>query len=544
MIFRKHILSALEHLLCLCILATLVGACDSKATHELVVDLRTDLVPVEEFAKVEVTLFPVDESGSSRKRSIDANPTGEYLRAERLVELGGVEADNYRLGVTLSDRNGRVLTERPLLINLQESRSVIVPITRSCLNVACAENEACFGGQCVDAQCELNNLELCALDERCTQDEECKADLAICAENHCDIDTGACWIEPSSSAADQCDAASEWCNPTTGCAPLGTSGEDNEAEPPPFENQDINGLTFLVANGYELDAPFSLSDSQRTSFSGRIESITKPDPTSEYSSGYYLGMHSPPEVWLARDLNSSPVLFSTGGPDESVSHLIFTPSGSAYGDSLFICSNSSGPGDGLFHIDKAGNVSTFNDVNNCARPFVDRMHLLGDSSIAQPLYINFNQSAFHIYDELGQLILDESYPGSAASRILFPQTQAFGGSVLWIEEETDNPLGGTIHVGNGAASLEDFFTNTVPIFADLPRIKDSTLTSGMRFGNRIIVLYEDSGSVVSLSPGSEPETLLVGLGAGEAVFFDVDSQSLFIIDSFLGDILRLRVSSS
>ena len=197
-------------------------SCGSDGGHTLVVQLRTDLVSTVEFEQIELTLLPVDESGTSKKRMIDASPEG-YLPEDTLAEIENVATDSYRLGVSLLDKEGRSLVERPLLLEVQGNTAVTVPITRSCLNVSCAEDEACFGGSCVDARCAPENPEFCGNVSLCENDEDCSPEAA-CASGECRF--GVCWAVSSDEEESLCATGIEWCSPEVGCVPLEASAGD------------------------------------------------------------------------------------------------------------------------------------------------------------------------------------------------------------------------------------------------------------------------------------------------------------------------------
>ena len=203
----------------LCVLAACLGcclaACSASSSGTLVVNLRTDLVPAEEFGQVRLSLGRVDAAGSLETVELAAEAPS-YVEAARLTEFTNLAVGSYRLTVVpLGTRSGEALTERPVLLEIDGSLSVTVPIFRSCLNVDCGDEEACFGGQCVDPRCSVESEEFCSVANECGSDVEC-APQASCAVGSCEL--GVCWnFSKPSGASGACDIDTQWCDPDAGC---------------------------------------------------------------------------------------------------------------------------------------------------------------------------------------------------------------------------------------------------------------------------------------------------------------------------------------
>ncbi len=192
------------------------SACSPSSGHVLAVELRTDLVAEEEFDQLRLTLFPLGDDGRSTRETFSAQPGG-YLPAARVGDLEGITPGNYRLEMSVSNSsNGRIVTERPVLVQVESNLSVTVPITRSCVEVACPprddpEKIACLGGQCVDPRCSVEAPQFCG-DALCTNDADCAIESS-CAQGECVL--GVCWAV---STGETCPDPAEWCHPERGCS--------------------------------------------------------------------------------------------------------------------------------------------------------------------------------------------------------------------------------------------------------------------------------------------------------------------------------------
>lgn len=205
-------------------------SCASSSDHTLVVQLRTDLVGMQEFSHLEVTLLPLEGRGDARRLFVETERL-DYGSPHPIAEFASVQKDAYRLGVSLRSRDGVVLVEHPLLVTLTGNAAVTVRISRSCLNVACAENEACYGGQCVDYACDVESGSGCGFMPACGSDVDC-APAASCATGSCEL--GTCYATArtsATSAGDACDPAIAWCDPDQGCRPLMSEGADPDTLP-------------------------------------------------------------------------------------------------------------------------------------------------------------------------------------------------------------------------------------------------------------------------------------------------------------------------
>jgi len=210
------------------LLPLLLGSCTSDRV-ELLVDLRTDLIPGREFTVVETTLER--EGGDAVEDGERGLVSGEdTVAGVRIAEFSDLKPGRYRAVVRLRYESD-VVIERPVDLELRESFAVTVLITRDCRNIACDDpgREACLQGQCVAAGCAPESSDLCP-DATCIADSDCP-ELASCAARSCA--DGACLYRAAAPAV--CEEGT-YCDPHLGCAGTevalrgqswGGSGEDS-----------------------------------------------------------------------------------------------------------------------------------------------------------------------------------------------------------------------------------------------------------------------------------------------------------------------------
>ncbi len=214
----------LARLTCLC-LGVALGACEGSGT--LVVQVRTDLAPGSEFARVATTLTPL-AGGAPRELTAEIGDPSTWGRGVRVAEVAGLARGEYRLRVRAERADGAVVVERPVRVTLDEAlETVTVLLTRSCEGVECPAADgdptaaACLGGRCVDERCVEEDAPECGAPE-CTGDAQCDAGGLACAVARCEA-SGTCFAEPDHGLCGEgavCGPAG--CQPTasTSCDPL------------------------------------------------------------------------------------------------------------------------------------------------------------------------------------------------------------------------------------------------------------------------------------------------------------------------------------
>ncbi len=188
----------------------LIVGCE-PAPLTLVVDLRTDFVPGLEFARV--TVGRADERDAE---TIARRGDLTFLDGVRVAEMHGLARGTHRVRVSLLAEDGRLVADRPVLVDLSASTAVTVVVTRDCFGVVCPppdepELQSCFGGVCADPRC-LYGEEGCPVE--CELDADCM-NLAACSRARCEL--GLCFYEHDDSSCGPGQASS-------GCAPVPSRG--------------------------------------------------------------------------------------------------------------------------------------------------------------------------------------------------------------------------------------------------------------------------------------------------------------------------------
>jgi hypothetical protein len=204
------------------LLVVVLAAGCTEPPGEVLVDLRTDLVPLRELGSVRTEL-------GARRETFVARSIDDFLRGVRIAELGGVARGPQRLRVSLLGPAGDAVLVRDLTVEVNGRVVVTVVMTRSCLGVACPgpgdppSHEACFGGRCVDPGCSAERPEACGT-------EDCNVDLE-CLGASCEVGTcrdATCFFVPDD---DRCDVG-ERCIAGTGCVALGPDAGPSDSGPP------------------------------------------------------------------------------------------------------------------------------------------------------------------------------------------------------------------------------------------------------------------------------------------------------------------------
>lgn len=129
----------------------LSGSCSSSRTT-LAIDLKTDLVPGPEFARV-ATHFD-----SERVAMRDVSFDDDFFRGLRVAELTDLAPGNHLLRVELLDQSGSVVLDRTATLQLDRDRVLTFLMTRDCRGVVCqggedSVNTTCIGGVCASPRC-------------------------------------------------------------------------------------------------------------------------------------------------------------------------------------------------------------------------------------------------------------------------------------------------------------------------------------------------------------------------------------------------------
>jgi len=199
------------------LLAVLLASGCSDGGHELLVQVKTDLVPGIEFATVRAEAF------THGRQERDAMLNDDFIAGIRVAEYDGLASGDYVVQVELLDAMGAVVMARLTRLSLSSDYGLTVLMTRDCAGVTCpgsgdpATATACLGGRCVDETCSPEAPASCPAPE-CMADGDCAA-TAACATGRC-IE-GACFVDGDDTSC----GAGSYCDVETGCAPLPGVGD-------------------------------------------------------------------------------------------------------------------------------------------------------------------------------------------------------------------------------------------------------------------------------------------------------------------------------
>ncbi|MEM9191771.1 MAG: hypothetical protein AAGF12_21545 [Myxococcota bacterium] len=162
-------------------------------TVALLVELRTDLVPVDDFERIEVELYR-GTAPDARLLQFQEQPAlrdGNYADSVRVADFFEVLPGHHRVRVRLFDGSGHEGYRQDLLATVDRNFGVMVVITRDCQGVVCGESSdiaACLNGQCVDPSCSPDNPTSCN-EATCSLDADCgtvgACGVARCVEGAC-----------------------------------------------------------------------------------------------------------------------------------------------------------------------------------------------------------------------------------------------------------------------------------------------------------------------------------------------------------------------
>lgn len=156
-----------------------LGGCGLGPRVLLVVELQSDLIPSLEFTSVRTTV-------GDERATLDTLPAS-FTTPSRVAELRAAPGTS-DVRVELLDRDGSVVAERRMIVDLHRDTGVVVFISARCRGVVCAGNQTCIGGTCrrADAIC---GGQPCTpgVGETCTG-RECDDAEGFCPAGVCDDD--------------------------------------------------------------------------------------------------------------------------------------------------------------------------------------------------------------------------------------------------------------------------------------------------------------------------------------------------------------------
>jgi len=197
------------------LLLALAAGCEG-GPGQVVVQVRSDLIPIREVAAIEARVERDGvELGAARIEVEADTPLAEGLR---VIELPSVATGRVRAVVSAVDAAGATVVERPMSLDVTSGAVALgtALLTRDCRDVECPNDDpaatACLAGRCVEERCVEEATEGCG-DVECATAADCGA-VAACGAYEC-TPSGACLAVASAGAC----GATEVCHPDLGCVP-------------------------------------------------------------------------------------------------------------------------------------------------------------------------------------------------------------------------------------------------------------------------------------------------------------------------------------
>ena len=174
--------------------ALVLAACGTSG--DLIVQVRTDLLPQREMRAIEVRIVP--PVGAEQLVTTEATADRDWANGVRVAERRSLDPGVYRLLVAAVDEAGELIVARPVRVEVmaESTRVVTVVLTRDCQGVRCPYEggdpsfTACLAGRCVQESCTEETPDTCAVPE-CASAADCPAVSDECAAAMC-TDSGAC----------------------------------------------------------------------------------------------------------------------------------------------------------------------------------------------------------------------------------------------------------------------------------------------------------------------------------------------------------------
>jgi len=178
-------------------------ACESSAAT-LVVELRSDLRPGDDFVGVRVLLDG---------REVDRRPGtrgDDYVAGVRLAEIGDITADRARVEVELLDPDGAPIASDRVVVSVVAGLQVVrMIVATDCLGVVCEDGLKCMGGGCVPDECQATDDGCAPI--VCEADGDCMRDVPDCVAPVC-ADVACLW-----AVRDERCTGGGRCDPRRGC---------------------------------------------------------------------------------------------------------------------------------------------------------------------------------------------------------------------------------------------------------------------------------------------------------------------------------------
>lgn len=516
----------------------LAGCSASSVGSELVVDLKTDLIPEREFHTVRTSItseLDVDQAPINVDRSAD--PEQDYFAGVRIGEFQQLGIEEVTVQVSLLDEEGKVLAERPTRVALDRFNALTVVISRDCREVQCPLPNgdpsliACLGGQCVDPRCHPEAIEYCdpqALE--CSTDSECISEQT-CVAPQCV--SNVCFFEADDTLCETL----QMCIPESGCTePSGALGETNV---------EIEGVTYVMAPGFTIEAVLPPGQTE-VQLTDQGTALAFPQAGSSFADSGYVAADvtqgSPATIYRVDEAMQQLALIATpaAGNPRHITQLSFSPVGGDYGDFLFLCATSqSVAGDGIYRLAPGANTFSswrlYDSCNGMAFDYEDQLAPAGTPA----LYASRESSRIERMPPLNTdppLIL-QSLGINHGLLLYIPQELAFRGRMLFLAWNLQpNAQNFFIWETTGI----DPWVSPTEFVADAPRPRDAAFSEGAPFGDVMLVAMLATGEILAYQSDGSSSVLAQGLDQPYALAWEERHTKLWVLERGRGRILRIR----
>jgi hypothetical protein len=303
----------------------------------------------------------------------------------------------------------------------------------------------------------------------------------------------------------------------------------------------VSAPTLETDGGLRVAGGFGLSELPNDGpedLAGRAWVMAFP-PFDGWQPGPYVGLSGDVPTVARYDgtgFQTFAVSDGVNGPDRNVSRLEFGPGDGSYGEFLFVCSASTGDGDGVFSVSAAGEFAIWYDFNNCNGITFDETGVAGDPGFLPVMYLNRNSDNMVRVDPAATpTTLTTGLPwGGSGHRLYAADHDAFprGLWVLFLGMDPDYSDG---FLWN--ATVADPWPATLDVLLpvlDSPRAVVFTDTPA--WGDLVLILLRTAGELRAYRPDWTSFAVLDGLGDGSDAVMGPDDH-VYVLERTTGRVL-------
>jgi hypothetical protein len=299
---------------------------------------------------------------------------------------------------------------------------------------------------------------------------------------------------------------------------------------------------YSVRSDHTLDAPLAIDDASQRMLVHVEAMAVAPEGGAFEGVFFTIAERTAPPIIARATIGGALSEFARSdgadGPDERAQTMAFAPPGSAYGDHLFVCSESTTGGDGLFAISGAGEFRRFLLLNNATGLAFDPGMRLGDSPDGGFAYLaRQSEELWRVAPDGTYVVLGRLPFFQAGVRTSVPQAGGRAGSVM-LASAGDYEVS-----GDGAiyriADVEPY-SGAELVLDSLPDPAGVVSGADAGFEDVLYVAMETSGELVALTTSNELVPIVRGLSAPAAIALDPEGGAIWIAERGAGRVVRLR----